>query len=566
MNAFRRRAGLMVAVAMVGVATAAASAQIYVGSDGRSLDANQRVGSGGYNTPRPNLMLFNSVNDPRNISSGKGFRGNLTGDPSQPFGGFSNLPSDIFARQSNPVVPLGAAPLPPGTAIPLYSSSPIGTPPAGFALNPSTGQYRLQTRPELGATDIQYGVPPGTPILRPSADGESQLVLPATIFDREGNGVPMTLTATPLLGIRPLSTLSDEDSFLLSRSGGGNTLDPATLRKLRSEMSQQIAVNPQLAEQFRRMEEQSTLEQDAKDKASKAQGPIGAKPLQNSLGTGQIDPSIASDPLTGPNPGFFRAPKYDPAERNPVLAELRKAELERAKNAPKSPGNDLPGKATSNRDAPNKDAPTSRTSDGAIPRNPIPNNTLTNGATNLRPPTNVPVAAGPQTLGYVAPIHVGALSETHSQQGIKMLLASGEKLLAEGKYASASDRFDTAAKFAPGDELIVIDRAQAELGAGFFLRARESLRAAVATDPAILNAQYDLKKLLGEARVDTLVSDLKRIALEDKTDAVPITLLAYLAYNSGDEERAIALLNEAHNRNANDPLVAAMQARWAAKK
>lgn len=176
--------------------------------------------------------------------------------------------------------------------------------------------------------------------------------------------------------------------------------------------------------------------------------------------------------------------------------------------------------------------------------------------------TGLPVTSAPESLGYVPPIKISSLAERQGSEGLKQLVGGAEKLMGEGRFASAADRYEAAGRFSPGDATLVVARAQAELASGFFARAETGLRQAVASDPSVLGAQYDLRKAIGDARVDKLVEDLKRIAVEDKDSAMPVTLLAYLAYNGGDESRAVSLLGEAAARQPGDPLVSAMRARW----
>jgi tetratricopeptide (TPR) repeat protein len=176
--------------------------------------------------------------------------------------------------------------------------------------------------------------------------------------------------------------------------------------------------------------------------------------------------------------------------------------------------------------------------------------------------SDVPLATGPESVGYVPPLKVGSLAERQGSAGLRTLLGSAEKLMSGGRYASAADRYQAAMRFAPRDPSIQVACAQADLAAGFFARAETGLRRAVGIDASVLNAQYDLRKAWGDKRVDQVVADLKRIATEDKTSAMPVTLLAYLAYNGGDEGRAAELLKEAATRSPGDELVAALRSHW----
>lgn len=186
---------------------------------------------------------------------------------------------------------------------------------------------------------------------------------------------------------------------------------------------------------------------------------------------------------------------------------------------------------------------------------------------NLPPVSSAtPMAEGPkgESLGYVKPLRVDSLASQQGQEGLREVLAGAEKLVSEGRYGSAVDRYELAQRSAPNDPTIMVGRAHAELGSGVFARAFGTLNEAVRIEPAILQAQYDLRKSIGEKRLQVLVNDLKRLSVENEKAGMPVAMLAYIAYNTGDEERAVALLKEASARVPGDELVKAMQARWKA--
>jgi hypothetical protein len=522
-------------------------AQVRVGEDGRAGDANTRVGSGGYNTPRPNLQLA-SPNDIAlgNVTGGRAFRGRLTGDPSQAFGGRSSLASDRFGRRANPNIGAG---LPPGTyAVPFYSASPVGNAPRGFVLDPTSGMYRSVQAPQRGVEDIQFNVPPGTPVLRPGADGSAQLLLPAVLKTEEGSFSPVMMTATPLLGIRPLPRFADEDRFLVARSapvGGLPDGDVSTVRRLRDEIrASVIAADPVAAQAARDANaERSRLEAERTSPLVRGAVVAGQEPTDAAVRDGKVSEKAMRGDI---------GDIFSPATRNPLVEELKRLDQQRrdvAKAAPVSPGpagSALPGQGTS---------PSTRPAEA----------TSTRPSTELKPlPANTPVADVPETLGFIKPIQVESLAARVGDGAFRELLASAEAMMAEGRFSSAIDRYDAALRYSRSDVTLVAARAHAELGAGYFERAATSLRLAITYDPSMLNAQYDLRKAFGQARYDTLVTDLKQIAVEETGSATPLTMLAYLAYNGGDIPRAISLLDEALKRDSDNATLLAMKARWGA--
>ena len=67
-------------------------------------------------------------------------------------------------------------------------------------------------------------------------------------------------------------------------------------------------------------------------------------------------------------------------------------------------------------------------------------------------------------------------------------------------------------------------------------------------DNALLMAQYDLHKFIGDERLNFLVADLKEIASKEKNEPRTVFLLAYIMYNTGNERRTAAYLDLAEKR------------------
>src|SRR5260221_4538420 len=93
----------VVAAAMPVVMTPLAHGQSQQQVDGRALDANNRIGSGGTNTYRPaptqGVMGNNIING--NVSGGRGFRGNVDYFDPNAFHGFTpGRTTDGFVKDS----------------------------------------------------------------------------------------------------------------------------------------------------------------------------------------------------------------------------------------------------------------------------------------------------------------------------------------------------------------------------------------------------------------------------------------------------------------------------------
>lgn len=126
-----------------------APAQQRVGQDGHVLDANNQIGSGGYNTPtaRP-PDLVNGYRNPNtynndvvfgNVTNGRAFTGFLPySDPRQFQGPVAGTNVDNFVKNSSGVAqPYAPAATTINQSIPFYGASNTVAPPPGFTRLPN---------------------------------------------------------------------------------------------------------------------------------------------------------------------------------------------------------------------------------------------------------------------------------------------------------------------------------------------------------------------------------------------------------------------------------------------
>ncbi len=133
----------------------------------------------------------------------------------------------------------------------------------------------------------------------------------------------------------------------------------------------------------------------------------------------------------------------------------------------------------------------------------------------------------------------------------------------QGKFASAIDQYDLALQVAPNNPLIPLGRANAELGATSYRSAESHIRAALAADPALLHAQFDLNQMIGAGRLKAISDDLKDLATKEPANETASFLLAYLSYNTGHEADAMTYLADSEKRSAKpDGLVKRMREHW----
>lgn len=161
------------------------------------------------------------------------------------------------------------------------------------------------------------------------------------------------------------------------------------------------------------------------------------------------------------------------------------------------------------------------------------------------------------------PLRVESLSAGISAEGLRSVLTKAEALMKEGRFISALDQYELASEIAPENRLFVLGKANTELGAGLYHRAARHLVEAMSSDPVVTMAKFDLAKAFGPERLHTVVSDLKQVAAREKANPVPLLLLAYLAYNSGDEASVSGYLDQAQQRSRSDALVKLLKSHWA---
>ena len=120
----------------------------------------------------------------------------------------------------------------------------------------------------------------------------------------------------------------------------------------------------------------------------------------------------------------------------------------------------------------------------------------------------------------------------------------------EGKFGPALDQYQAAAQLAPNNSMVLLGQANAELAIGFYRKAEQHIRFALRNDPVLMMAQFDLKGMLGEEKLNAVVKDLKDIAFKQDRDEGVAVLLAYIAYNTGNEPGASVYLDLAQKRSA----------------
>lgn len=165
------------------------------------------------------------------------------------------------------------------------------------------------------------------------------------------------------------------------------------------------------------------------------------------------------------------------------------------------------------------------------------------------------------TITRIAPSEDGSLYAQH--------MRAGERLLGDGMWFIAEERFVAALTARPGDAMAAIGRAHAQLGAGLYLSAAVNLSELFRAYPELITVTYDRALLPDTERLERIRAQLRSRSVQDDPNARNAGfLLAYLGYQTNrpnDVREGFAVVNRVNTAlNAKpDPLVPVLERLWA---
>lgn len=530
-----------------------------IGGDGRLLDANNQVGSGGSNGDQGNRQSTQATGNDivtGNVTGGREFRGNVPySDPRAFRGGTAGTSVDRFiASSAGSATPYQAdnsynAYTNGGQA--FYGSSRGVNAPMGSQEIGSTGAYipapdvtqRQLSDQRLGDVlgvpqspmqqNGDMGAPMGGNYYQPSSmEGSSLYGVPNAVL-QQGQSAP---SANSLMQRRDqqLQQMRQE----LIDSSNGNDL---------THQSTDLTAKP--------LDQTST---NTPDNGSSGQ------PLNGSVNTQQsLRQNMALPAAVKQSSQYAEMQRRFEAARNgqPLTdAEAARQFNETRRLLDNAKGGELP-KPTPTQTNPN--VPSNSGPAAPIPQTPA--NPQIPAATPATPaparPTGPLVVPDDKRMGE--PLQIKSLADGIKAEGLHNAMAKAEKNVSEGQYLAALDEYATAEQVAPNNPLVQLGKANALMGGFYFARAEATFRQAYANDPALLMAQYDLRSMIGEERLAKVVSQLKVIANTEKNDPQAMFLLAYIAYNTGNEQLAGQYLRTVEQQEKRqDPVVNAMLKYW----
>jgi hypothetical protein len=567
----------MIVLAALAALPAVSFGQQRVGNDGHALDANNRIGSNGYNggggAPAPGVTQNDIVYG--NVTAGREFRGAVQGgDPRQFRAPTGSIGVDRFTANSAGAPTPGAPNVPAYIPVPYYGDSRAVAPPLGYVregFNPGYVPGTISNKPISGDARIMNQTMPGVENL----PAPGQLVLPGPVDPSSQQSI---LSASPLYGIREWNPADAAGSNFIDNylRPPQTDLDTAAIQRMRSELQQSAqpegnqpnnANNPDNTKPNTDNNLGKPLPKPLDSPASPAmsgqamEGQMKASALSGDINTGQS----TRERLVSPTQ---QSAEYNELNKrlNDYYAQRKMTDEEahrqfQAQWQAQRAGE--PGKNVK----PNPEQKTGEQPKTGLEAMGIPDYVkMSQEIANRKPkPSNQasPETVAPATNPALAPVKVNSLADGVKAKALHDALASAEKLMQDGQFAKAIGEYDVAARAVPNNPLILLGRANAELGGQFYVPADNHLRQAFVNSYQLLHGQYNIASWFGQERLQTIVEDLKKIANEDKKQARPVFLLAYIAYNTGNEQMAAGYLNEAEKRaGGKDAVIDLVRKHW----
>lgn len=555
-------------------------------SSGRARDANPRLGSGGFNDTRalPNGVTSDDIVY-GNVTRGQEFRGQLRTTDARAFRGTTagtnvdNFVKDSAGAGQNPNTVL--------TPQPFYGESRAAAPPKGFEKDLASGSFTLPRPPEAGNSAEMGDYRLNGAVLRPGID---TIVLPG---DAVGTSDPSRLVViSPLTGVvgqptgaAPLAVpIWQAQATALSDTALEGNSSRTALRRLQMDESSIRMMREELTNTSLQTDQPSSA-----DQLNKASNLLSPEAPQNPVLDSSLSSQLGANPLGGSldTSASMRQTLITAlpaaARQSTQYAELQsrlQAYQERGLSADQRASRDYneqvrlaqeqeKGKAGSLTKLTQPDqtggAPDAKS--GVKPDTSTPLQMAPGGARMAAAMRNRDLEQGVKTptqgnIPGETVLRITSFADGVKAIGLKKLLVQAETNMRDGKFTAALDDYDAASAVAPNNPLILLARANAELGAGYYARAQAHIQEIFKADSSLLLAQYDLRKFYGEDRLQYLVRDLKDVAQTEPNDFRPFFLLGYIAYNTNNPQRASDYLAMAEKRGDKDPLLSKLREFW----
>lgn len=611
MNSIARRT-LLLAAAIVPLAASISSAQYRV-DNGSARDANNRLGSGGYNDGRNDGMS----NDKRlnglagnylitgNVGGGRSFRGPVGYTDASAFRGqLGSADFDPFVRDSVGISGLrGAYGVTPGnTPTPFFGGRTVTAPPGFVRSNAlDNGSYVQRTTPPVLANDgrVDYG-------------GASRGQVTQSLIDanrRYGNGSAAPTTdgqfgtdptggyvgSNSPMQLSEFTTLAKQRRDLFGadqNTAMDNRIQTDTIKTpsnpFDTTRQPTVATDPN-ATPVNDVRSISAMPIDARPTPdANAQPGDTGEGLSSRTGKGSVLDNNAQYKMLRDRLEQARGISQKPTDPNqaiggPINAQAVGGGVGVAtgqgrittptagtdtdkKDDTATPAANSNDKTDAAQPAKPGDAPVKPGDQSAAPRaTGLPADTTTHDlppkdTTGLPRPDG---ALGAPNKAAPTPVQIQSLAVGVKDAKLVKVLTQAEEQMRAGKFGSAIDTYEHAEEIAADDPLVFMGRSIAELGGGYFRNSEVHLRQAFDADQSLLYAKFDLRAMLGDDRLNQLATKLGDVANQNPNDPGPMMLLAFIYYNGGMEDRAARALDMAQVRaNGKDKEVEQLRKTW----
>ena len=143
----------------------------------------------------------------------------------------------------------------------------------------------------------------------------------------------------------------------------------------------------------------------------------------------------------------------------------------------------------------------------------------------------------------------------------RQMLTRAEMHMAAEDYLLAETTYRALLELRPGDPITRVGLVHAQLGAGMMRSAGRSLYGLLTEHPELIAARYDVKLLSAPERLKQAQDELKAMLPQDKTGQAAL-LLAYIGYQVSDEALLRRGLDEAAERLPDDVLPQLLRRVW----
>lgn len=541
--------------------------------DGRALDRNLRVGSGGRNPTRVNTIAdvarYNNAVVTGNAGGGKAFRGYvgyLATDDFRASLGSNDLYSFRRDSASGTQVAQGIR----GTDALRYQFGLVTgqAPPSLLGAAAATGAGLVTSR--TGAS----GVSPGG-ALRSTSDYLAERSIRSTVigYRQEQDGSQFALTASPLLGVTMVPMNAARTSSTANQPP--NTLPgtaPATLPGLPNATSNPTS---EKIDKLNKMKRHGSLTGIEASRPGLTNAFAVSQMIDNTAAAPRNDtrvpvPSTVLDPFTNALPADKRGPVAGEANGVSASKPAWQVELDRLSERLKSGGDRDKPFATDRNGVKPKDGDTGNGEAGDGAKRPPGPLSIDEIREMVKPDLAKIDRDVARALATSRPI-LSKLSPDKPTENTAYNehMAAGERMLGEAKYFDAEDRFLRALAASPGDPMAGLGRVHAQLGAGLYLSAAMNLHTLFQDHPEMMNTRYARTIQPSDKRAEAIATQMRQSIKATRTllgkDAA--LLLAYLGFQRHDramiEEGVRAFAERTSEYDVADrTLLALMQQLW----